>query len=283
MSKTDSKLIQKAVETAVAPLELKIVALVDTVTTLREEIRELKTAISIVRQGQMTETTTITEKLTPDSVTTKPIGDSYAKMTSSSERENRRVRREQVTPLSMKARTLKKDVNMADKPTSKSRSKKDETQCATPPTCIKIPEHSDSKPKDSPCKTAGFAGPKNNMTTDDNNWQIVKKRRSASRSIIGTATDTNVSGIEMTKYLHACYFKTTTTQDDVINHLNQVKSNMNYTVEQITSKRDTYNSYKIGIPATFYNDFLSTSVWPVNISVSPWRPFLLSRNTKPST
>lgn len=108
-----------------------------------------------------------------------------------------------------------------------------------------------------------------------------RKNLKISAVIKGTATDISLKGVEMHKYLHGCYFKTDTTPDSVINHLKSIHNGVQYTAEKIQSKRDTYNSFKIGIPAAVYEKFLSTSVWPVNTSISEWRPFLRPREAEP--
>lgn len=131
-----------------------------------------------------------------------------------------------------------------------------------------------------------FPSGTNNMPSNNNNdWQTVKRRRSKSKAkpIVGTATNTDISGIEMHKFLHACFFTTTTTPEDIKNYLSQVRTKQNYLVEQISSKRETYNSFKIGVPVSVYDDFLSGNAWPANVSVSPWQPFLHARRTQPTT
>lgn len=121
--------------------------------------------------------------------------------------------------------------------------------------------------------------------TTENVWETAQSRHSRRKSrkpaviIKGTATDTSLKGIIVHRYLHGCYFKNDTTPESVINHLKSIHDGVQYTVEKIPSKRDSYNSFKIGIPTGVYDKFLSTSVWPINTNISEWQPFLRRRET----
>jgi hypothetical protein len=107
-----------------------------------------------------------------------------------------------------------------------------------------------------------------------------RKHRKSTVTIKGTATNSSIKGVAVYKFLHGCYFKKDTTPDTLINHLKSIYDDERYTVEKIQSKRDSYNSFKIGIPTAVYENFLSTTAWPINTYISEWRPFLRPRETQ---
>lgn len=119
------------------------------------------------------------------------------------------------------------------------------------------------------------------------NWEVVTNRKHRRRkhntvpmSIKGSAKNTEVSGVEVRKYVHGCFFRKDSTPESIISHLKSIRDGFLYTVEQIPSKHDTYKSFKIGIPITVYDDFLTTTAWPINTCITEWRPFLRPRETK---
>lgn len=99
-------------------------------------------------------------------------------------------------------------------------------------------------------------------------------------SIKGTAKNTEVTGVEVLRYLHGCYFKHDSTPENIISHLKSVCDDDQYTVEAIPSKRNTYRSFKIGIPTNIYDNFLTDSAWPLNTCINQWRPFLRPREPR---
>lgn len=123
--------------------------------------------------------------------------------------------------------------------------------------------------------------------TANQEWETVTSRqqRRRSRKIIptsikGSAKNTEVGGVEILKYLHGCFFKNDSTPENVISHLKSIRDGYHYTAELIPAKRNTYKSYKIGIPLSVYDDFLTTTAWPLNTCITEWQPFLRPRETR---
>lgn len=117
--------------------------------------------------------------------------------------------------------------------------------------------------------------------SDENAWKKVthKRKKSSNLLIKGCATDTNIDGVDMMKFVHGCFFNKNSSTDSVKIHLNNVQT-ATYIVEHITSKRDDYKSYKIGIPSSVYEHFMSPSAWPVHVIIKQWQPFLYNLSSK---
>ncbi|KAJ2943041.1 hypothetical protein O0L34_g15235 [Tuta absoluta] len=117
---------------------------------------------------------------------------------------------------------------------------------------------------------------------ENEKWiQVLPRRNHPKRTIIkGTATNTKLfSGVDLPKFVHGCYFNVDSTPDKLLEHLKSIES-ANYTVEKISSKHDTYKSYKIGIPSSIYDKIMDPNCWPLNIALNKWQPFLAKRGSK---
>lgn len=125
--------------------------------------------------------------------------------------------------------------------------------------------------------------PMDDPQTEQNDWTTVKNRRKSRKplAIKGTATNTSIGGVDPQKYLHGCFFKKETTPESLISHLQQIHAGPQYIVEQIPSKHDSYNSFKIGVPKSVYDKFQLASAWPINTNITEWQPFLRPRAHKP--
>ncbi|KAJ2937516.1 hypothetical protein O0L34_g18661 [Tuta absoluta] len=122
-----------------------------------------------------------------------------------------------------------------------------------------------------------------NCEQEDNEGQWINvNRRKGPKSkqlVKGAATNTPFGGFDVPRYVHGCFFSTSSTPENINNHLKSVHS-ADYTVEEIASKRDTYKSFKIGIPSSAYNKIMDPSVWPTHVTLSQWRPFLADRKNR---
>ncbi|KAG7312342.1 hypothetical protein JYU34_001829 [Plutella xylostella] len=151
-----------------------------------------------------------------------------------------------------------------------------QTPIATPPTTPSTPitaitNNLDNVPNEKP--------------NNNEKWTTVsrRKRKPSIAAIQGSAQNTTIKGVDVHKHLHGCFFKKSTKPEDVIEHLRGIHAEGQYTAELIASKRDTYASFKIGIPTSIFDKFTTAEAWPVNISISEWLPFLSKPKDTTST
>lgn len=97
--------------------------------------------------------------------------------------------------------------------------------------------------------------------------QARKHRRLTSIRCTAGPNITSLKAVEHRKYIHLWNMASKT--DEVKEYLQSLCPNVSCTVEQLKSKGD-YKSYKLGIPAMYYDKCLSADVWPDNAMVKKW-------------
>ncbi|KAJ2948806.1 hypothetical protein O0L34_g8064 [Tuta absoluta] len=272
MTKITIETITTAINSAVSPLNNKIDELCNVISALKEEIHQLR----------------------------------YAASAGSVIREPGEVEIEKHNYAAAELKTLRQS-NSADEQLPLPSFKKPERPAAVKAkeklTKMRRPPITGTKAKPAPKFPPALAKPSSTSPGADPNadpsanyitetlsddtageWKEVFRRKTKLHKLVnGTATNTSLEGVEQMKYLHGCYFKNTTTNDDIVQYLKLQNSHANFNAKLITSKHDNYNSYKIGIPSTLYESYLSPAQWPVNIRISPWRPFLSNKERRQPT
>lgn len=109
-------------------------------------------------------------------------------------------------------------------------------------------------------------------------WTEVKssKKRSMRRprkAITGTGpVDSVLQTTERVKKIHACYFKSETTAEDIQSYMARL-SNSNesmFTVDKLELKHQHYASFAISIPVSKFDLFMTPGSWPPGTGISEW-------------
>lgn len=294
MSKKENDYILNLIQSAIKPVEQQLSAVFSKLDEISNEIREIK---SVILPKNLDHPQTVANKTDINSAMSTPVQSCSASTPDSCPAQTRAITRpvrqtavrakENLAPKTKQSLPKRRPEQQQPKPSRLSSVHLNSKQTVTKKTVTKdsvisplLKQNCDSQvAEDSQEDTFDEAQEKN---IAENEWKVVEKpRRRAFRPstvIKGTAENTVIKGVEVHKYLHACFFKIGTTATSILNYLKTIKNGYEYSVEQIISKRDTYTSFKIGIPNAVFDEFLSTSVWPVNVSVSEWQPFLRPRS-----
>lgn len=117
---------------------------------------------------------------------------------------------------------------------------------------------------------------------EDNNWKVVKNRKTARRSSDvkkgQNATNTTIKATERKKHLHVWRLHSETSSEALENYLKNI-CDAEVAVEKIThkAKRD-YASFRISVPESAYNTICQPDVWPINTEFTEWIWFRKSTN-----
>ncbi|CAH1637878.1 unnamed protein product [Spodoptera littoralis] len=108
-------------------------------------------------------------------------------------------------------------------------------------------------------------------TQNDGEWIEVKKRnyRQRQKPLHGTADplSINLKAMEIRKHFHL--WNMASDIDEVRQYLSQLYPTAGCSVEELSARGD-YKSYKIGVPAEFYDRIYSADIWPLNARIKPW-------------
>lgn len=296
--KIDLDLLKNLITSALKPLDEKINDICSRISQISDEIRELKSVVSNSNSDGSTKPGSYSEAVTTPASSTKSTPASRPSLTAAAQREKRTTairakekistqanRPTRPTSLQRRGQPAKIELSSQHTPTDKKKIITDKiiTTDATPLTSNSNQTTAIEKNTTTVTPTSIPTTPTTDVATENGEqWITVTKRQPRKSSAIrGSATNTGIQGIERYTYLHGCYFKTETTTDSLIDHLKKVDGGLQYIVEKIPSKHDTYTSFKIGIPAASIEKFMATDVWPLNTNISKWRPFLLPRPNRP--
>lgn len=101
-------------------------------------------------------------------------------------------------------------------------------------------------------------------------WQVVNnKRPRRSASIRGTAAPNLVplKAVEYRKHIHL--WNMASGSDEVLAYVKSLCPTGTCTLEELRAKGD-YKSFKISVPAIYYDKCLSPQLWPENARIKPW-------------
>lgn len=101
-------------------------------------------------------------------------------------------------------------------------------------------------------------------------WKTVgpkRQKRQISLRCTAGPTVTTLKAVEYRKYIHLWNMESGA--DDVRDYLRNLCPNGTSTVEELKSKGD-YKSFKLGVPAFYFEKCLSVDVWPENARVKMW-------------
>ncbi|KAI5651609.1 hypothetical protein NE865_00853 [Phthorimaea operculella] len=277
MPPNNAEIISKAVKSAILPLETKISALVTIINDLKSEILNLKS------------------NSTNNTVPARPQVDSqqssYAAALETTPTAPPKVpedkgRNKRVAAEAALAKLTKNKTNSVTKP-QKNGSKIDNASKQNSTPKLNQSTRNNAEIPGATSASDESAPPTPNLDSDDmgsfvthtNKARQRNQRRATSTSSIvsGSAKNTQLQGIEQVKYLHACYFRKNTSADDLIQYLKSIKDECDFSAEIIPSKHDNYASFKVGVPAAFYDELAKPAVWPINTRIAPWRPFLYNK------
>lgn len=162
-------------------------------------------------------------------------------------------------------------VNMVQKPTSKSKTKKN-TKSVDANLTLLAATTLDAPEKPNMRATIGAEG----------EWTEVNRRRS--RVVRGSAAPgtTLIEAHERTRFIHLCYVKAGTTAEQIHLHLKSISGLDAISVDPL-KPRGNYASFKLGVSAKAYTSVMAPENWPEDIYIKPWtQPFRKKRQETPS-
>ncbi|XP_028167839.1 uncharacterized protein LOC114358153 isoform X2 [Ostrinia furnacalis] len=127
---------------------------------------------------------------------------------------------------------------------------------------------------------------KKDEEADDGGWIQVRRKR-AHTSLPGVLRGTAVPGAtslcaaERWRYLHLYYVQEGTTVEQVRTHLKSICDSDICTVEAL-KPRGRYASFKLGVPAKYAENVMSSNNWAEDICVKPWRQSFRVKESKKS-
>lgn len=101
-------------------------------------------------------------------------------------------------------------------------------------------------------------------------WKTVgprKQKRQISLRCTAGPTVTTLKAVEYRKHIHLWNMESGA--DEIRDYLRNLCPNGTCTVEELKSKGD-YKSFKLGVPAVYFDSCLSVDVWPENARVKTW-------------
>ncbi|KAI5640060.1 hypothetical protein NE865_07474 [Phthorimaea operculella] len=109
---------------------------------------------------------------------------------------------------------------------------------------------------------------------DEGGWTEVKKKRprsSVSGVMRGTAPPelSIIEAAERQRYIHLCYVKAGTTDEQVRSYLVSICNSDKCTVQALRARGD-YASFKLGVPSHLFDTVMAPSNWAKDICIKPW-------------
>lgn len=111
------------------------------------------------------------------------------------------------------------------------------------------------------------------VTTDENGWQLVGKKRPLTKRRVLTGSgknDDELQTAERVMYMQAWSFKPETTVESVRNYINKIAVCDRYFVEKRDIKTDQHAAFVIGFPESLYDTLCTPNSWPQGVKLSDW-------------
>lgn len=117
----------------------------------------------------------------------------------------------------------------------------------------------------------------------ENEWKTVINKKKKTFTEIKKGGNINISqlkGLERKKHLHVWRLRKSTTETDLLNHINSLKiCTEEIKVEKIKMKVEKdYGSFIISIPESKYDLFCDPNIWPIHAEFSEWIWFPRNRS-----
>lgn len=271
MANPDLDALNKAVKSAILPLEQQIRSLIACVSALKEEISVLK-SVSVPKQSATLQTAAQAAVLQqhPANPSTAVTTAAQSVKPAVSEHDSRQTKRNTPNAVSTKARAQLQPKKRASLPLKSIATPNHETPQAAPSPPVTAPSNSVI-----PNATSKLSSPNPLIMQHDDNdsWKTVshKKRRPKARITVGTGTpDNEIQTVEQLKYIQAWAFKPETTEANIHTFLNKVAKSNDYFVEKRVIKSTRHASFIIGFPEGLYETFSDASVWPPRVRFVDW-------------
>lgn len=126
--------------------------------------------------------------------------------------------------------------------------------------------------------TAPIANVQGSPTTldeeNDSPWQIQHHRRRTTKLrkiLTGSGkTDDTLQTVEEMKFIQVWSLKPDTTEENIKNYLEKIRTCDRYIVKKRVIKTDTHAAFEIGLPQSLYDVVSSPESWPPGVKISDW-------------
>lgn len=110
---------------------------------------------------------------------------------------------------------------------------------------------------------------------DEGYWQTVTRkgrRQTKPRKILtgSGGTINELQTAERMKFIQAWSFKTETSPEQVLTHINKISNCEKYVVEKREIKTKQHAAFVIGFPESLYDVLCNSDAWPLGIKISDW-------------
>jgi hypothetical protein len=294
MAKVTLQAIEKLIQKAVAPFEIKIseihgkidaiLAKLDPVTVVNQTSNG-KDGVNAAEQERTRQAPKTDDPAPKPARGGKPAGTSPAAtaiVSARSVRANARTLYAQATASaarkSLSHSTPEPAASLTIAPMSKS------TTEPAPISQPNAPDPSDCTPNEdsppAPCVAITPASQVDVQQTPlpdakDKTWNTAmsRKRKNKNRRniVVGEGLNSDdIKGVERLTYIQAWSFRPETTTDNVLNFLKKTDNSNDYFVEKRNINTDRHASFLIGIPETIFEKFNSPAAWPPRVRFTDW-------------